>query len=40
MKNYKHSKEWYIRVHNILAGVGLIFGSITFFIICGLLEAI
>lgn len=40
MKNYKHSQDWYVKVHNIIAGLGLIFGIIGFIVICGLLEAI
>ena len=40
MKNYKHNQKWYEDMHNILAAVLLIGGFITFFVICGLLEAI
>lgn len=36
----KHNKQWYIDIHNTIAGVGLIALLLGVVIICGILETI
>lgn len=36
----KHSANWYIKAHNILAGAGLVATIIGVIIACGLLEVL
>lgn len=39
MRKYKHDKQWYVDIHNTIAGCGLILLMAMTFVVLGIMEA-
>lgn len=39
MRKYKHDQQWYVDVHNTIAGCGLIVLMAVTFVVLGIMEA-